>query len=54
MVSLIVFWGSSFVVVKIILGEGLSPTAIATFRFLVAGAFFLVALFLQRRLNPQL
>ena len=53
MVSLIVFWGSSFVVVKIILGEGLSPTAIATFRFLVAGGFFLVALFLKRRLNPN-
>ena len=43
MVALIVFWASSFVVVKEILGDGLSPIAIATFRFLVAGAFFIAS-----------
>ena len=48
MVLLIVFWGGSFVVVKQILGEGLSPTALATFRFLVAGAFFLATLLLKK------
>jgi drug/metabolite transporter (DMT)-like permease len=37
MLFLITFWGSSFVVVKAILGEGLTPIAIATFRFLLAG-----------------
>jgi drug/metabolite transporter (DMT)-like permease len=52
MLMLIVFWGSSFVVVKEVLGEGLSPIAIATFRFLAAGAFFLVALLTKRRLSP--
>jgi drug/metabolite transporter (DMT)-like permease len=44
MLCLIIFWGSSFVVVKILLLEGLSPVAIATFRFLVAGALFILAL----------
>ncbi|MCX6644252.1 MAG: EamA family transporter [Candidatus Bathyarchaeota archaeon] len=53
MVLLIVFWGSSFVVVKQVLGEGLTPTAVATFRFLVAGAFFLIALFIKKRLSPD-
>jgi drug/metabolite transporter (DMT)-like permease len=53
MVLLIVFWGSSFVVVKQVLGEGLSPVAVATFRFLVAGAFFLVVLFLKKRVSPD-
>lgn len=53
MVLLIVFWGSSFVVVKQVLGEGLAPIAVATFRFLVAGAFFLIALFLKKRLSPD-
>jgi drug/metabolite transporter (DMT)-like permease len=48
MLILIVFWGSSFVVVKIALGEGLTPIAIATFRFLVAGGLFLVALVLKK------
>jgi len=51
MIALIVFWGSSFVVVKEVLGEGLTPIAIATFRFLVAGALFLVALFAKKRLD---
>jgi drug/metabolite transporter (DMT)-like permease len=45
MLFLITFWGSSFVVVKTILGEGLTPIAIATFRFLVAGCLFVIVLF---------
>jgi drug/metabolite transporter (DMT)-like permease len=53
MVALIVFWGSSFVVVKELLGEGLSPIAVATYRFLLAGAFFLIALFIKKRLTPD-
>jgi len=53
MVLLIVFWGSSFVVVKQVIGDGLSPIAVATFRFLVAGALFLVALFLKKRFTPN-
>ncbi|HVO36919.1 MAG TPA: DMT family transporter [Candidatus Acidoferrum sp.] len=48
MITLILFWGSSFVVVKIALGEGLTPIAIATFRFLVAGGLFIVVLLLNR------
>jgi drug/metabolite transporter (DMT)-like permease len=44
MLSLVLFWGSSFVVVKTALTEGLTPVAIATFRFLVAGALFLLTL----------
>ncbi len=48
MVSLIIFWGSSFVVVKIALDEGLTPISIATFRFLIAGALFLIALILNK------
>lgn len=51
MLMLIVFWGSSFVVVKQVLGSGLTPIAIATFRFLTAGGFFLVALFVKRSIN---
>lgn len=51
MIALIVFWGSSFVVVKQVLGEGLSPIAIATFRFLIAGVLFLVALLGKKRLD---
>lgn len=52
MLCLITFWGSSFVVVKEVLKEGLTPVSIATFRFLVAGALFLVALFLNRVRQP--
>ena len=48
MLFLITFWGSSFVVVKAILGEGLTPISIATFRFLLAGCLFLVVLFLNK------
>ncbi len=46
MLFLITFWGSSFVVVKAILREGLTPIAVATFRFLLAGCLFLIVLFL--------
>jgi len=53
MLCLITFWGSSFVVVKEVLKEGLTPVSIATFRFLVAGALFLVALFLNRVRQPS-
>jgi len=48
MLCLITFWGSSFVVVKTTLGEGLTPIAIATFRFLTAGGLFTVALVLNK------
>jgi len=51
MLTLIVFWGSSFVVVKIVLREGLTPVAIATFRFLIAGGLFLFALLFNRNRN---
>ena len=44
LVIMILFWGSSFVVVKLALNEGLSPIAIATYRFLVAGGIFLILL----------
>jgi drug/metabolite transporter (DMT)-like permease len=47
MLCLITFWGSSFVVVKATLREGMSPVAIATFRFLLAGGLFTVALLLN-------
>jgi drug/metabolite transporter (DMT)-like permease len=40
-------------VVKEVLKEGLTPVSIATFRFLVAGALFLVALFLNRIRQPS-
>jgi len=45
---LILFWGSSFVVVKIALREGLTPIAIATFRFLVAGGLFLIVILFKK------
>lgn len=48
MLVLIIFWGSSFVVVKIALGEGLTPIAIATFRFLIAGGLFLITLLFKK------
>jgi drug/metabolite transporter (DMT)-like permease len=53
MLCLITFWGSSFVVVKATLGEGLTPIAIATFRFLVAGGLFAAALVLIKSRNPE-
>lgn len=47
LVALILFWGSSFVVVKIALAEGLTPVSIATFRFLLAGGLFALTLLLK-------
>ena len=51
MLVLILFWGSSFVVVKVTLEEGLTPIAIATFRFLVAGALFITVLLVDKARN---
>jgi drug/metabolite transporter (DMT)-like permease len=52
MIALIIFWGSSFVIVKIALNEGMTPVSIATFRFLVAGLLFsVVLLFRTKRRN---
>jgi len=45
MLILIIFWGSSFVVVGMAEQSGLTPISIATFRFLIAGGLFLLALF---------
>jgi drug/metabolite transporter (DMT)-like permease len=53
MVLLIIFWGSSFVVVKQLLNDGLTPVAVATFRFLVAGAFFLLVLLIKKGVSPN-
>ena len=53
MLCLITFWGSSFVVVKIVLNEGVTPIAIATYRFLTAGVLFLIALLANRIRNKQ-
>jgi drug/metabolite transporter (DMT)-like permease len=53
MLVLILFWGSSFVVVKVALTEGLTPVAIATFRFLVAGALFILTLLYTRIRNRR-
>lgn len=49
MVVLIIFWGSSFVVVKIALREGLTPVAVATSRFLIAGGLFLAILLFKKK-----
>jgi drug/metabolite transporter (DMT)-like permease len=51
MLALITFWGSSFVVVKILLEEELTPIAIATFRFLIAGALFAISLLIDKAKN---
>jgi len=48
LVILIVFWGSSFVVVKVALEQELTPVSIATFRFLLAGGLFALILMLRR------
>jgi drug/metabolite transporter (DMT)-like permease len=48
MLMLILFWGSSFVVVKALLNEGLTPIAIATFRFLLAGILFTATLLFRK------
>lgn len=49
MLTLILFWGCSFVVVKIALKEGLTPIAIATFRFLIAGGLFIIAILIEKK-----
>jgi drug/metabolite transporter (DMT)-like permease len=51
MLVLILFWGSSFVVVKVTLEEGLTPIAVATFRFLIAGALFITVLLVDKARN---
>jgi drug/metabolite transporter (DMT)-like permease len=48
---LIIIWGSSFVVVRLALNEGLTPIAIATFRFLVASPTFLTVLMVKKVAN---
>lgn len=53
MLFLITLWGSSFVVVKATLQEGLTPIAIATFRFLIAGGLFVLALALNKSRKPD-
>jgi drug/metabolite transporter (DMT)-like permease len=53
MLALILFWGSSFVVVKVALTEGLTPVAIATFRFVVAGALFILSLLYAKTRNRR-
>jgi len=53
MLCLITLWGSSFVVVKATLQEGLTPIAIATFRFLIAGGLFVAALALNKSRKPD-
>ncbi len=51
MFTLILFWGSSFVIVKIALREGLTPISIATFRFLIAGGLFLATILIEKRIR---
>lgn len=53
MFLLITIWGGSFVVVKVLLDEGLTPTAIATFRFLLASPMFLIVLATNKILNRK-
>jgi drug/metabolite transporter (DMT)-like permease len=53
MLILIVVWGSSFVVVKWVLQDSITPIAIATFRFLLAAAFFVLALALIKLRKRQ-
>ncbi len=52
MICLIVFWGSSFVVVKLAIGEGLTPISLATFRFLAAGGIFAIVLLVDKKVKP--
>jgi len=39
------------VVVKIALREGLTPIAVATFRFLIAGGLFLIAILIEKKIS---
>ena len=48
------FWGSSFVVVKLGLSEGLTPVATATYRFLIAGALFTALGLLKGKLSTHM
>lgn len=48
MTTLIIIWGSSFVINKIALAEGLTPISIATFRLIIAAALFLTALTIKK------
>ncbi len=52
--ALIVFWGSSFVVVKIALAEGLTPVSIATYRFLLAGGLFILTFVIRGKRESKL
>jgi drug/metabolite transporter (DMT)-like permease len=54
LVALIVFWGSSFVVVKIALSEGLTPVSIATYRFLLAGGLFILTFVIRGKRESKL
>jgi drug/metabolite transporter (DMT)-like permease len=49
MFLLVLFWGSSFVVVKVMLRGFLTPIAIATFRFLIAGSFFIITILFGKK-----
>jgi len=53
MAALILFWGSSFVIVKIALREGLTPFSVATYRFLIAGGLFIAILFCRKSLKKH-
>jgi len=53
MIILILVWGSSFVVVKWVLQDNVTPIALATFRFVVAGAFFVGVLAIIKFGKPQ-
>lgn len=53
LIILILFWGSSFVVVKTTLAQGLTPISIATYRFLIAGALFILALVFNKTRNKD-
>jgi drug/metabolite transporter (DMT)-like permease len=54
LVALIVFWGSSFVVVKLALAQGLTPISIATYRFLLAGGLFILTLVFRKKQKSKL
>lgn len=54
LVALIFFWGSSFVVVKLALAQGLTPVSIATYRFLLAGGLFVLTLVFRKKRKSEL
>ena len=53
MLFLIILWGSSFVMVKELLQDGLTPVSIASFRFLVASVLFLIVLLVNKARKPE-